>query len=57
MTAFALISKPAIKAVSRLGSSLTYEEVPCAVQKRSDYCAYLGHIPFFAPKATEAGKR
>ncbi|WP_159060072.1 hypothetical protein [Collinsella provencensis] len=57
MTAFSMISKPALKAVSRLSSSLTYEEVPCAVDKRADRCAYLGHIPFFAPKSTEDNKR
>ena len=53
MTAFSNISKSALKAVARLSSSLTYEEVPCAVEKRADSCAYLGHIPFFAPKSTE----
>lgn len=53
MTAFSNISKSALEAVARLSSSLTYEEVPCAVEKRADSCAYLGHIPFFAPKSTE----
>lgn len=57
MTAFSLIAEPAIKVASRLSSSLTYDKVPCAVEKRADSCAYLGHIPFFAPKASEDDKR
>lgn len=57
MTAFSLIAEPAIKVASRLSSSLTYDKVPCAVEKRADSCAYLGHIPFFAPKASEDDKQ
>lgn len=44
------IVAPAAKVIVRLSDSLTYDDVPCAVEARSDSCPYLGHIPYFAPK-------
>ena len=41
---------PAAKAIARLGATMTYDEVPCAVDARPDSCPYLGHVPYFAPK-------
>ncbi len=40
----------AAKAIARLSDSLTYDDVPCAVEARSDSRPYLGHVPFFTPK-------
>lgn len=45
-----MLVAPAAKAIVRLSDSLTYDDVPCAVEARSDSCPYLGHVPFFAPK-------
>lgn len=45
-----MLIAPAAKAFIRLSDSLTYDDVPCAVEARSDSCPYLGHVPFFAPK-------
>ena len=45
-----MLVAPAAKAITRLGSSMTYDDVPCAVEERSDSCPYLGHVPYFAPK-------
>lgn len=45
-----MLVAPAAKAITRLGSSMTYDNVPCAVEARSDSCPYLGHVPYFAPK-------
>ena len=44
------IVAPAAKVIVRLSDSLTYDDVPCAVEARSDSCPYLGHVPYFAPK-------
>lgn len=46
-----MLVAPAAKAITRLGSSMTYDNVPCAVEARSDSCPYLGHVPYFAPKS------
>ena len=43
-----MLVAPAAKAITRLGSSMTYDNVPCAVE--ADSCPYLGHVPYFAPK-------
>lgn len=48
MTAIKLIINPAAKAIARLGSTLTHEDVPLV--QRPDTCPYLGHVPYFAPK-------
>lgn len=45
-----MLVAPAAKAITRLGSSMTYDDVPCAVEERSDSRPYLGHVPYFAPK-------
>lgn len=45
-----MLVAPAAKVIVRLSDSLTYDDVPCAVEARSDSCPYLGHIPYFAPK-------
>lgn len=45
-----ILVAPAAKAIVHLSDSLTYNDVPCAVEARSDSCPYLGHVPFFAPK-------
>lgn len=36
---------PAAKAIARLSDSLTYDDVPCLVDERTDSCPYLGHVP------------
>lgn len=45
-----IIIAPAAKAIAKVGSTMTYDDVPCIVEERSDSCPYLGHVPFFAPK-------
>lgn len=45
-----MLVAPAAKAIVRLSDSLTYDEVPCVVEARSDSRPYLGHVPYFAPK-------
>ena len=45
-----ILVAPAAKAIVHLSDSLTYNDVPCVVEERSDSCPYLGHVPFFAPK-------
>lgn len=45
-----MLVAPAAKAITRLGSSMTYDNVPCIVDERNDSCPYLGHVPYFAPK-------
>lgn len=45
-----MLVAPAAKAIAHLSDSLTYDEVPCAVEARSDSCPHLGHVPYFAPK-------
>lgn len=46
-----MLVAPAAKAITRLGSSMTYDNVPCAVEARSDSCPYLGHVPYFHPSS------
>lgn len=45
-----MLIAPAAKAFVRLSGSLTYDNVPSAVEAREDSCPYLGHVPYFAPK-------
>ena len=45
-----ILVAPAAKAIVHLSDSLTYNDVPCVVEERSDGCPYLGHVPYFAPK-------
>ena len=51
-----MLVAPAAKAITRLGSSMTYDDVPCAAKARSDSRPYLGHVPFFAPKLDSDSK-
>ena len=44
------IVAPAARIIVRLSDSLTYDDVPCVVEERSDSRPYLGHVPYFAPK-------
>lgn len=44
------IVAPAAKAIAKIGSTMTYDDVPCIVEERDDSCPYLGHVPYFAPK-------
>lgn len=45
-----IIVAPAAKAIAKIGSTMTYDDVPCIVDDRNDSCPYLGHVPYFAPK-------
>lgn len=45
-----ILVAPAAKAIVHLSDSLTYNDVPCVVEERSDSCPYLDHVPYFAPK-------
>lgn len=45
-----IIVAPAAKAIAKIGSTMTYDDVPCTVDERNDSCPYLGHVPYFAPK-------
>lgn len=45
-----IIVAPAAKAIAKVGSTMTYDDVPCIVDERNDSCPYLGHVPYFAPK-------
>lgn len=45
-----ILVAPVAKAIVHLSDSLTYNDVPCVVEARSDSCPYLGHVPHFAPK-------
>lgn len=49
-----ILVAPAAKAIVHLSDSLTYNDVPCVVEERSDSCPYLGHIPYFAPKLSSS---
>lgn len=40
-----MLVAPAAKAIARLSDSLTYDDVPCLVDERTDSCPYLGHVP------------
>ena len=44
-----IIVAPAAKAIAKIGSTMTYDDVPCIVDERNDSCPYLGHVPYFAP--------
>ena len=44
-----ILVAPVAKAIVHLSDSLTYNDVPCVVEARSDSCPYLGHVPYFAP--------
>lgn len=44
------IVAPAAKAIAKIGSTMTYDDIPCIVEERNDSCPYLGHVPYFAPK-------
>ena len=52
-----IIVAPAAKAIARIGSTMTYDDVPCIVDERNDSCPYLGHIPYFAPKLASNPER
>lgn len=52
-----MLVAPAAKAITRLGSSMTYDDIPCAAKARSDSRPYLGHVPYFAPKLTSDSER
>lgn len=45
-----IIVAPAAKAIAKIGSTMTYDDVPCIVDERNDSCPCLGHVPYFAPK-------
>lgn len=45
-----MLVAPAAKTIARLSDSLTYEDIPCVVDERTDSRPYLGHVPYFAPK-------
>ena len=45
-----MLVAPAARAITHLKDSLTYDDIPCAVEARPDSCPYLGHVPYFAPK-------
>lgn len=45
-----IIVAPAAKAIAKIGSTMTYDDVPCIVDELNDSCPYLGHVPYFAPK-------
>lgn len=49
-----ILVAPVAKAIVHLSDSLTYNDVPCVVEARSDSCPYLGHIPYFAPKLSSS---
>ena len=49
-----MLVAPAAKAIVRLSDSLTYDDVPCAAEARSDRRPYLGHVPYFAPKLSSS---
>ena len=49
-----ILVAPAAKAIVHLSDSLTYNNVPCVVEERSDSCPYLGHVPYFAPKLSSS---
>ncbi len=51
------IVAPAAKAIAKIGSTMTYDDVPCIVEERDDSCPYLGHVPFFAPKLASSPER
>lgn len=52
-----MLVAPAAKAIARLSDSLTYDDIPCVVDERSDSRPYLGHVPFFAPKLVSDSER
>ena len=57
ITPLKFIVVPAAKAIAKIGSTMTFDNVPCAVDERTDSCPYLGHIPYFAPKLASSHKQ
>lgn len=55
MSAFSTLIKPVADVVTRMASSVTYDEVP--LLQRENYCPYLGQVPYFAPKLTPGDKK
>lgn len=51
---FKIIVAPAAKAIAKIGSTMTYDNVLCIVDERNDSCPYLGHVPYFSPKLTSS---
>ena len=51
---FKIIVAPAAKAIAKIGSTMTYDNVLCIVDERNDSYPYLGHVPYFAPKLTSS---
>ena len=51
---FKIIVAPAAKAIAKICSTMTYDNVLCIVDERNDSCPYLGHVPYFAPKLTSS---
>ena len=51
---FKIIVAPAAKAIAKIGSTMTYDNVLCIVDERNDSCPYLGHVPYFVPKLTSS---
>ena len=49
-----IIVAPAAKAITKIGSTMTYDDVPCIVDERNDSCLYLGHVHHFAPKLSSS---
>ena len=49
-----ILVAPVAKAIVHRSDSLTYNDVPCVVEARSDSCPYLGHVPYFAPKLSSS---
>ena len=39
-----IIVAPAAKAIAKIGSTMTYDDVPCIVDERNDSCP-TGHVP------------
>lgn len=46
-----MLVAPAAKAITRLGSSMTYDNVPCAVEARSDSRPLPGPRPLLCTQA------
>ena len=46
-----IIVAPAAKAIAKIGSTMTYDDVPCIVDERNDSCPYRAMSPTLRPSS------
>lgn len=54
ITPLKIIVAPAAKAIAKIGSTMTYDDVPCIVDERNEAALTWDTSPFFAPKLSSS---